>query len=151
MGEAQNRSSRGPDDATLRRYFPSGCTSRDLLEHVTSLWGVIVLAVLAEGPCRWGELRRRVEGVSEKMLSQTLRTLAADGLVVRTAHPEVPPRVEYHLSPDGEEVTALLLPLVDWAVRRAGEAPPGAPAVCRGGAARATTAAPGAPAPRDRA
>ena len=71
--------------------FPSGCPSRVLLDHVTSKWGVLVLLALAEGePLRWSELRRRAEGVSEKMLAQTLRTLEADGLVHRDAKPVVP-------------------------------------------------------------
>ena len=95
--------------------FPSGCPSRVLLDHVTSKWGVLVLLALAEGePLRWSELRRRAEGVSEKMLAQTLRTLEADGLVHRDAKPVVPPHVEYSLTPLGEGLAERMVPLMEW-------------------------------------
>ena len=70
--------------------FPAGCPSRTLLDDVTSKWGVLILIALSEGSQRWSELRRRAEGISEKMLAQTLKTLERDGLVQpgRTArHP----------------------------------------------------------------
>ena len=107
-------------DPPLRKYFPdgvfpSGCPSRVVLDHVTSKWGVLVLIALAEGePLRWSELRRRAEGVSEKMLAQTLRTLQSDGLVDRDAHPVVPPHVEYSLTPLGHDLADRLVPLMDW-------------------------------------
>jgi DNA-binding HxlR family transcriptional regulator len=63
---------------------------------------------------RWSDLRRWVKGVSEKMLAHTLRTLEADGLVLRDVHPVVPPRVEYSLTERGRDLVALLLPLMDW-------------------------------------
>src|SRR6478609_470834 len=91
----------------LRRHFPDGifssdCPSRVVLDHVTSKWGTLVILALAEGePLRWSELRRRAEGVSEKMLAQTLRQLEADGLVHRDARPVVPPHVEYSLTDRG--------------------------------------------------
>jgi DNA-binding HxlR family transcriptional regulator len=95
--------------------FPQNCPSRTLLEHVTSKWGVLVLLALAEGPAlRWSELRRRAQGVSEKMLAQTLKTLEADGLVVRTAMPVVPPHVEYALTSRGGELASVLVPLMRW-------------------------------------
>lgn len=106
--------------APLRTYYPdgvfaSGCPSRTVLDHVTSKWGVLVLLSLAEGtPLRWSALRRRVEGVSEKMLAQTLRTLEADGLVHRDARPVVPPHVEYSLTDLGRELAARLVPLMEW-------------------------------------
>jgi DNA-binding HxlR family transcriptional regulator len=96
--------------------FDPNCPSRVLLDHVTSRWGVLVLVALSNGTMRWGEIRRWVKGVTEKMLAQTLRTLEADGLVAREAYPEVPPRVEYSLTGRGRELTALLLPLVDWVI-----------------------------------
>jgi DNA-binding HxlR family transcriptional regulator len=111
----------------LRSYFPggvfaSGCPSRTVLDHVTSKWGVLVLLALAEGtPLRWSELRRRVEGVSEKMLAQTLRTLEADGLVHRDARPVVPPHVEYSLTGLGRELAARLVPLMEWIAGNAEE------------------------------
>ncbi|GIG40702.1 winged helix-turn-helix transcriptional regulator [Cellulomonas phragmiteti] len=100
---------------------PASCPSRVVLDHVTSRWGVLVLVALAERSLRWGELRRVVEGVSEKMLAQTLRTLEADGLVDRTVGGTVPPRVDYALSPLGRDLAAHLLPLVSWAVAHAEE------------------------------
>jgi DNA-binding HxlR family transcriptional regulator len=95
--------------------LPAHCPSRTVLDHVTSKWGVLVLIALTKDDMlRWGELRRTIEGVSEKMLAQTLRTLENDGLVLRTAHPEIPPRVEYRLTERGRELTDRLLPLMDW-------------------------------------
>ena len=99
--------------------FAAACPSRVVLDHVTSKWGVLVLVALADGPQRWSELRRRAEGVSEKMLAQTLRTLEADGLVHRDAQPVIPPRVDYSLTPRGRELVALLLPLFGWVVANA--------------------------------
>ena len=104
----------------LRRQFPEGvfpanCPSRTVLEHVTSKWGALILLVLAEGqPVRWSELRRRAEGISEKMLAQTLRTLAEDGLVHREARPIVPPYVEYSLTDRGRELADLFVPVMSW-------------------------------------
>lgn len=95
--------------------FPAACPSRTVLDHVTSKWGVLVLLALSEGePLRWSELRRRAEGVSEKMLAQTLRTLEADGLLLRDARPIVPPHVEYSLTPLGAELAERLVPLMHW-------------------------------------
>jgi DNA-binding HxlR family transcriptional regulator len=105
----------GFDDTLLTE----GCPTRVILDHVTSKWGVLVLVALADGPQRWSELRRRAEGVSEKMLAQTLRTLEADGLVHRDAQPVIPPRVDYSLTDRGAELVALLLPLFGWVVANA--------------------------------
>lgn len=114
--------SKGLRDHFPDGVFPSGCPSRTLLDHVMSKWGVLVLLALSEGPpLRWSELRRRAQGVSEKMLAQTLRTLEADGLVHRDARPVVPPHVEYSLTPAGEELAAHLVPLMRWIAAHAGE------------------------------
>lgn len=94
--------------------FDPNCPSRQLLDHVTSRWGVLVLVALSNGTMRWGEVRRWVQGITEKMLASTLRTLEADGLVLREVHPVVPPRVDYSLTVRGHELVELLLPLVDW-------------------------------------
>jgi DNA-binding HxlR family transcriptional regulator len=99
--------------------FPAGCPSRTVLDHVTSKWGVLLLVALSEEPQRWSELRRRAEGISEKMLAQTLKTLEADGFVRRDAQPVIPPRVDYSLTGRGEELAALLLPLVAWVAEHA--------------------------------
>jgi len=103
--------------STIR--FPSACPSRIVLDHVTSKWGVLVLVALAEGTKRWSELRRAVEGVSEKMLAQTLQTLERDGLVIRDARPVIPPHVDYRLSPLGAELVDRLTPLMEWILANA--------------------------------
>jgi DNA-binding HxlR family transcriptional regulator len=90
------------------------CPSREVLKHVTSRWGVLVLMVLLDNTCRFSDLRRRVDGVSEKMLAQTLQWLAADGFVVRTSYEVVPPHVDYRLTPLGEEVARQVTSLADW-------------------------------------
>lgn len=74
---------------------------------------------LADGPQRWGELKRSADGISEKMLAQTLRTLTTDDLVARESFPEVPPRVVYSLTPRGRELSKHLLPLMGWIHRNA--------------------------------
>ncbi|GIG25559.1 winged helix-turn-helix transcriptional regulator [Cellulomonas denverensis] len=99
--------------------LPASCPSRVVLDHISSRWGVLVLVALAERGQRWGELRRTVEGISEKMLASTLRTLEQDGLVHREAQPTIPPRVDYSLTPLGEELAGVLLPLVGWVARNA--------------------------------
>lgn len=100
--------------------FPANCPSRTVLDHITSKWGVLVLLALSEsGTLRWSELRRRAQGVSEKMLAQTLRMLEADGLISRVARPVVPPHVEYSLTDRGNEIAALLGPLMAWIVTNA--------------------------------
>ncbi len=99
--------------------IPAGCPSRVVLDHVTSKWGLLVLVSLTDGALRWSELRRRAEGVSEKMLAQTLRTLEADGFVHREAFPVIPPKVEYSLTPMGSELASHLVPLLGWVAERA--------------------------------
>jgi DNA-binding HxlR family transcriptional regulator len=90
-----------------------------VLEHVTSKWGVLVLVALSGRTLRWSELRRSVEGVSEKMLAQTLQTLERDGFVLRDAHPVIPPHVDYSLTPMGGELVQHLLPLLEWIAGKA--------------------------------
>ncbi len=90
------------------------CPSRDVLKHVTSRWGVLVLMVLEGGTHRYAELRRAVGGVSERMLAQTLQWLEGDGLVLRIAHDVVPPHVEYSLTPLGRNAAKRVRGLADW-------------------------------------
>ncbi|MER6566474.1 helix-turn-helix domain-containing protein [Streptomyces sp. NPDC001093] len=92
--------------------FAKACPSRGTLEHVTGRWGGLTLGALYEGSLRFNELRRRVDGVSEKMLSQTLHALERDGLVHREAQPTNPPRVDYQLTPLGRQVAERLLALI---------------------------------------
>lgn len=96
------------------------CPSREILDHLTSRWGALVLVMLRERTWRFGELRDRVGGVSDKMLAQTLRTLEDDGFVDRRVFPEIPPRVEYSLTPMGREVAELMHGLGDWVERNVG-------------------------------
>lgn len=102
------------EDLMTDGVLPAACPSRIVLDHVTSKWGVLVLVALSEQSLRWGELRRVVQGISEKMLAQTLRVLEADGFVLRQAQPTIPPRVDYSLTERGHELTARLLPLMEW-------------------------------------
>ncbi|MBT1097712.1 helix-turn-helix domain-containing protein [Streptomyces sp. Tu102] len=92
--------------------FAKACPSRVTLEHVTGRWGGLTLGALYDGSLRFNELRRRVDGVSEKMLSQTLHALERDGLVRRDAQPTNPPRVDYELTPLGRGVAERLLSLI---------------------------------------
>lgn len=90
------------------------CPSREVLKHVTSRWGVLVLLVLETRVHRFSELRRAIGGVSERMLAQTLQWLESDGLVDRTAFEVVPPHVEYSLTPLGREAAEKVRGLADW-------------------------------------
>ena len=102
-----------PSDAFVTDVFARNCTSRAALEDVASKWGVLALLALGEGEFRFNALRRKVEGVSEKMLSQTLRTLERDGMVTREVRSAIPPRVEYALTPLGAQVAERLRDLAD--------------------------------------
>lgn len=92
--------------------FARGCTSRPVLHDVTGRWGTLALAALREGPTRFNALRRRVDGVSEKMLAQTLQALERDGFVVRDVQATIPPKVEYRLTPLGQRVADRLVDLI---------------------------------------
>lgn len=101
--------SRPPD------VFAAECPTREVLTHLTSRWGVLVLIALREVEVmRFSELRRRIGGVSEKMLAQTLSTLEVDGFVERKAYPEVPPRVEYRLTKLGRDAGERVEQLAVW-------------------------------------
>jgi DNA-binding HxlR family transcriptional regulator len=93
--------------------FARNCTSRETMEHVTGRWGILAMVALRDGTTRFNALRRRVDGVSEKMLSQTLHALERDGLVLREARPTIPPHVEYSLTPLGRDVAAKLFDLIE--------------------------------------
>ncbi len=109
-----------PDAQALLSHWQSGnvlaaeCPSRPVLQHLTSRWGVLVMVALATGPHRFAQLRRAVGGVSERMLSQTLKELEADGFVLRVAQDVVPPHVDYSLTPLGREAAGHLIPLIRW-------------------------------------
>ncbi|WP_026910861.1 winged helix-turn-helix transcriptional regulator [Patulibacter minatonensis] len=101
-------------DPTLEPdVFARACTSRPVLQDVTGRWGALALGALHQGPTRFNALRRRVDGVSEKMLAQTLQALERDGFVLRDVQATIPPRVEYRLTPLGTSVAEHLLGLIE--------------------------------------
>ncbi|MFI6221413.1 winged helix-turn-helix transcriptional regulator [Nocardia salmonicida] len=93
--------------------YSAKCPTRQVLDHIAGKWTILVVDALLDGTQRYTDLSRRIEGVSQKMLTQTLRALEADGFVTRTAYPTIPPRVEYELTALGrslaEPITALRL------------------------------------------
>ncbi|GHE14475.1 winged helix-turn-helix transcriptional regulator [Klenkia taihuensis] len=114
MHERSGTPAGGRDDveSLAADVFSRACTSREALEHVTGKWSLLALSALQEAPHRFGELRRRVDGVSEKMLSQSLQTLERDGWVHREVRSTIPPHVEYRLTPAGAELAPKLLALI---------------------------------------
>lgn len=95
--------------------YVRGCPTRQVLDRIGDRWTVLVIGALGGGPRRFSEIARRVEGVSQKMLTQTLRSLERDGLVTRTVFAEVPPRVEYELTDLGRTLCEPLAALEEWA------------------------------------
>lgn len=102
-----------PSQELVSDVFARNCTSRAAFEDVTTKWASLALLALSEGDYRFNALRRRVEGVSEKMLSQTLQTLEHDGMLTRQVVTAIPPRVEYSLTPLGAQVAGHLRGLAD--------------------------------------
>jgi DNA-binding HxlR family transcriptional regulator len=90
------------------------CQVRQILDRVADKWSLLVIALLENRRLRFTELRREIDGVSQRMLTVTLRSLERDGLVKRTVHPVVPPRVEYELTPLGGTLHATIRSLVTW-------------------------------------
>lgn len=98
--------------------FAAQCPTRSLLDRLADKWTVLVLSTLDAGPMRFNALKRRIEGVSQKMLSQTLRQLERDGLVERTVEPTVPVSVTYTMTPLGRTLVIALQPVIEWAETR---------------------------------
>jgi DNA-binding HxlR family transcriptional regulator len=95
--------------------FADQCPSRVILKHLTGRWAVLLLVALSNGDTyRFSDLRRKIGGVSEKMLAQTLQTLELDGFINRVAYPVVPPHVEYSLTPLGLQAAQHVQSLADW-------------------------------------
>ncbi|MDF2998798.1 MAG: Transcriptional regulator, HxlR family [Xanthobacteraceae bacterium] len=94
--------------------FSASCPVRDVLDRIGDRWTVLVLGELANGTRRFSELRRAIPDISQRMLSQTVRHLEADGLISRTVYPTVPPRVDYALTDLGRSLMVPLGALVDW-------------------------------------
>ncbi|MFC8200339.1 winged helix-turn-helix transcriptional regulator [Streptomyces sp. NPDC060006] len=97
------------------------CQVRQILDRVADKWSLLVIALLESRRLRFTELRREIDGVSQRMLTVTLRQLERDGLVKRTVHPVVPPRVEYELTPLGGTLHATIQSLVTWTETHQGE------------------------------
>ncbi|WP_043630875.1 winged helix-turn-helix transcriptional regulator [Nonomuraea candida] len=94
---------------------------RQVLDRVGDKWSLLVIAALEAGPLRYTDLRRDVPGISQRMLTLTVRQLQQDGLVTRTAYAEVPPRVEYALTPLGRSLHHIVTPLITWVADHHGQ------------------------------
>lgn len=96
------------------RLLDVNCPSREVLQHIASRWGILVLLALDKDTLRFSELRKKIVGISEKMLSQTLQTFEKDGFIHRNMLPVMPPHTEYSLTPLGLEVYQQVIQLSDW-------------------------------------
>ncbi|SFW76145.1 winged helix-turn-helix transcriptional regulator [Amycolatopsis australiensis] len=97
--------------------YDRNCPTRQLLDRIGDQWTVLIVGALKAGPLRFTEIARRVDGISQKVLTQTLRSLVRDGLLTRTAYPTIPPKVEYELTPLGRTLSEPLDVLDQWARR----------------------------------
>ncbi len=104
----------------LKKVRPEACLAREILARIGDKWSVYVVWVLGHGPRRFSELKRGIDGISQRMLTLTLRGLERDGLVTRTVHPTVPPSVEYALTPLGRTLLEPVMRLATWAERNRG-------------------------------
>jgi DNA-binding HxlR family transcriptional regulator len=100
---------------SARKCRPEDCPVREVLNRIGDKWSVLVVALLGDGPRRFTELRRSIDGISQRMLTLTLRGLERDGMVTRTVHPTIPPRVDYELTRMGRTLLVPLRELADWA------------------------------------
>src|ERR1017187_580497 len=92
------------------------CRAREILDRVADKWSLYVVATLGEGEMRFTELKRRIDGVSQRMLTVTLRGLERDGLVTRTIYSAMPPNIAYRLTPTGATLVDATMPLITWAM-----------------------------------
>src|SRR3954447_6641332 len=106
-----------PPGMSVTATMKERCPLRDTLDRVGDRWTVIVVVLLLHGPLRFTELMRAADGISQRMLTRTLRELERDGLVTRTVHACVPPKVEYELTPAGHALAGPLTELLHWSVR----------------------------------
>ncbi len=97
------------------------CEVRQILDRIADKWSLLVISLLADRSLRFTELRREIDGISQRMLARTLRHLERDGLVKRTVHPVVPPRVDYELTPLGVTLHETIQALVDWTEKHQNE------------------------------
>ncbi|WP_063002760.1 winged helix-turn-helix transcriptional regulator [Nocardia mikamii] len=112
MTSRQLRSADDADPTLEADVFARNCRSRPVLQNVASRWGALALVALREGPYRFSALRRRVDGISERMLSQTLQALERDGMIHREVQQTIPPRVEYTLTDLGAQIADQLYGLI---------------------------------------
>ncbi|MEU2253835.1 helix-turn-helix domain-containing protein [Nocardia xishanensis] len=103
------------DVSTQVSASSAACELRDVLDRVGDKWSVLIMAMLGTGPRRYTELRRSIDGISQRMLTLTLRSLERDGLVIRTVTPTAPPRVDYDLTAAGRTLSHEVGALIDWA------------------------------------
>ncbi|MFN8528801.1 MAG: helix-turn-helix domain-containing protein [Anaerolineae bacterium] len=97
-----------------RTAYASDCPVRQALDRLGDKWTTLIIGMLEDGPKRFSELRHGIQGISQKMLTQTLRSLERDGLVKRTLYPEIPPRVEYELTPLGKTLCEPIAAIIRW-------------------------------------
>ncbi|WP_153037463.1 helix-turn-helix domain-containing protein [Amycolatopsis sp. YIM 10] len=97
--------------------YDRDCPTRQLLDRIGDQWTVLIVGVLGGGPLRFTEIGKRVSGISQKMLTQTLRALVRDGILARRMYPEIPPRVEYELTDLGRDLAEPLAVLTKWATQ----------------------------------
>ncbi len=109
------------DSSSLDTVFRKDCPGRPVFEQVTSRWGLLILVALESGPLRFAQLRDRIGGISEKMLSQNLRSMVRNGLIERSVEPASPPRVSYALTALGGDLAGKLRVLVDWSAEHSEE------------------------------
>jgi DNA-binding HxlR family transcriptional regulator len=102
-------------------YTLAGCRAREILDRVGDKWSLLVISLLGEGTKRFTELKREIDGISQRMLTVTLRALERDGIVTRTVYPVVPPRVDYSLTPMGATLMDAANTLITWAESHLGE------------------------------
>lgn len=121
--ETDDECERLPDDVfdECTEDEDPGRIIRQILERVGDKWSVLTIGTLRNGPMRFSELRRSVTGISQRMLTRTVRALERDGLITRTVYPEIPPRVEYELTALGQTLIPPVLALAEWAIRNAEE------------------------------
>ncbi len=105
-----------PDVTAQPNVLDQNCESRQALDRIADKWTALIVYALVDGPRRHGELRRQIEGISQKMLTQTLRTMERDGLLERRVLASVPPHVEYALTPLGMTLTEPLTAICRWAM-----------------------------------
>jgi len=104
------------DHSSTILFGGSACEVRETLDMVADKWSLYVVTVLSGGPLRFTELRRSIDGISQRMLTVTLRGLERDGILTRTVYAVMPPNVTYKLTPMGERLLKAILPLIEWSV-----------------------------------